>query len=153
MSVLERLKEGLARTRGTLVSGLGLATAGDEPDWDRLEEALLGADVGVAATVELVEALRTTRDNRPKEAIHGLLKNEVLTMLRRADAGRLAVPEVSPTVVLVVGVNGVGKTTTVARLAHRAARDGRKPLIVAADTFRAAALEQLARLLQQNAGS
>ncbi len=143
MRVLERLKEGLARTRGNLASGLGLATAGDEPDWDQLEEALVAADVGVATTVELVEALRSTWGRRPDEDIRALLSNEILAILRHTSPDGLRTAAVPPNVVLVVGVNGVGKTTTVARLAHRAARAGRKPLIVAADTFRAAALEQL----------
>ena len=143
MRVFERLKEGLARTRGTLASGLGLATAGDEPDWDQLEEALVAADVGVAATVELVEALRSTWGRRPDEDIRAVLRNEILAILRHTSPDGLRTAAVPPNVVLVVGVNGVGKTTTVARLAHRAARAGRKSLIVAADTFRAAALEQL----------
>ncbi|MEE9180503.1 MAG: signal recognition particle-docking protein FtsY [Vicinamibacteria bacterium] len=143
MRVFERLKEGLARTRGTLASGLGLATAGDEPDWDQLEEALVAADVGVAATVELVEALRSTWGRRPDEDIRAVLSNEILAILRHTSPDGLRTAAVPPNVVLVVGVNGVGKTTTVARLAHRAARAGRKSLIVAADTFRAAALEQL----------
>ena len=143
MRVFERLKEGLARTRGTLASGLGLATAGDKPDWDQLEEALVAADVGVAATVELVEALRSTWGRRPDEDIRAVLSNEILAILRHTSPDGLRTAAVPPNVVLVVGVNGVGKTTTVARLAHRAARAGRKPLIVAADTFRAAALEQL----------
>lgn len=143
MRVFERLKEGLARTRGTLASGLGLATAGDEPDWDQLEEALVGADVGVAATVELVEAIRSARGRRPHEDIRAALSDAILAILRDASPGSLRTAATPPNVVLVVGVNGVGKTTTVARLAHRAARAGRKPLIVAADTFRAAALEQL----------
>ena len=143
MRVFERLKEGLARTRGTLASGLGLATSGDEPDWDQLEEALIAADVGVAATVELVEALQSTWGRRPDEDIRAVLSNEILAILRHTSPDGLRTAAVPPNVVLVVGVNGVGKTTTVAKLAHRAARAGRKPLIVAADTFRAAALEQL----------
>jgi fused signal recognition particle receptor len=143
MRVFERLKEGLARTRGTLAGALGLGTAGDEPDWDQLEEALVAADVGVAATVELVEALRSAWGRRPDEGIRAVLGNEILAILRRTSPEGLRTAAVPPNVVLVVGVNGVGKTTTVARLAHRAARAGRKPLIVAADTFRAAALEQL----------
>ena len=143
MRVFERLKEGLARTRGTLASGLGLASAGDEPDWDQIEEALVAADVGVAATVELVEALRSTWRRRPDEDIRAVLSNELLAILRHTSPDGLRTAAVPPNVVLIVGINGVGKTTTVARLAHRAARAGRKSLIVAADTFRAAALEQL----------
>ena len=143
MRVFERLKEGLARTRGTLASGLGLASAGDEPNWEQLEESLVAADVGVAASVELVEALRSARARRPDEDIRTVLSDEILTILRHANAHGLRSAVAPPKVVFVVGVNGVGKTTTVARLAHRAVRAGRKPLIVAADTFRAAATEQL----------
>ena len=143
MSVFERFKQGLARTRGTLASGLGLATLGDEPGWDQLEESLVAADVGVAATVELVAALRSARGRWPHEDIRAVLSNEILAILRHVSPDDLPTAATPPNVVLVVGVNGVGKTTTVARLAHRAACADRKPLIVAADTFRAAALEQL----------
>lgn len=144
MRVFDRLKEGLARTRGTLASGLGLAGAGDEPDWDQLEEALVAADVGAAAAVELVEALRSGRGRQTAaEDVRAVLGHEILTILRKASLDGLRTAAAPPNVVLVVGINGVGKTTTVARLAHRAVRAGRKPLIVAADTFRAAALEQL----------
>jgi fused signal recognition particle receptor len=139
LRVFERLKEGLARTRGTLASGLGLATAAGEPDWEQLEDALLGADVGVTAMSELVEAVR---DARGGNDVREILSQEILAILRKPHVDDVQTPT-SPVVVLVVGVNGVGKTTTVARLAHRAARAGRKPLIIAADTFRAAALEQL----------
>jgi len=76
--VLERFKEGLARTRGKLGDALSLATAGEEPDWERLEEALLAADVGVAAMTDLIEAVRARRgDGNVREA----LRREILALL------------------------------------------------------------------------
>jgi len=140
LSVFQRLKEGLARTRGRLSNVLSLASSGQEPDWEQLEEALLGADVGVAAMTELVEIVRSQRHHGD---IREALSRAILDLLLETERKALPSATVSPRVVLVVGVNGVGKTTTVARLARRASLAGRKPLIVAADTFRAAAAEQL----------
>jgi len=135
----QRFKEGLARTRGKLATGLGLAFAGEENDWERLEEALLGADIGVAATSELMEAVRRQRAGAD---VRDILGREVLAILRKTDRDDLRTAT-RPRVLLVVGVNGAGKTTTVARLARRVVLGGGKPLMVAADTFRAAAWEQL----------
>jgi fused signal recognition particle receptor len=140
LSVFQRLKEGLARTRGTLSNVLSLGSAVEEPDWERLEEALLGADVGVAAMTELVEAIRSQRQHGD---VREVLSRAILDILLETERKVSAAPTTSPRVVLVVGVNGVGKTTTVARLSRRASLAGRKPLMVAADTFRAAATEQL----------
>lgn len=140
MSLFQRFKDGLAQTRGKLASGLGLATAGEEPDWEQLEEALLGADVGIAAMSELMEAVRSQQHEGD---VRETLSKEILGLLLRAETEDSRTSTTSPRVVLVVGVNGVGKTTTVARLSRRASLSGRKPLIVAADTFRAAASEQL----------
>ncbi len=109
-----------------------------EPDWEGLEETLLAADVGVAATREIVDAARAARGGDVGEAVRGRL----LALLSAA-APRSRPPSAPPEVILVVGVNGVGKTTTVAKLGRRALQQGRKPLLVAADTFRAAAIEQL----------
>jgi fused signal recognition particle receptor len=140
LSVFQRLKEGLARTRGKFSGVLSLASTAEEPDWERLEEALLGADVGVAAMSELVETVRSRRrDGDVREA----LSRAILELLLETESAASPTLDVSPRVVLVVGVNGVGKTTTVARLSRRASLAGRKPLMVAADTFRAAATEQL----------
>ena len=139
MSVFERFKDGLAQTRGKLASGLGLVTAGEEPDWEQLEEALLGADVGVAAMSELVEAVR---GQRHEGDVRETLSKEILGLLLQTETED-SQTTTSPRVVLIVGVNGVGKTTTVARLSRRVSLSGRKPLMVGADTFRAAASEQL----------
>jgi fused signal recognition particle receptor len=138
--VFERLKEGLARTRGRLSSGLSRTRASGEPDWESLEEALLGADVGVAAMSELMEAIRGQSAGGD---VREILSRELMEVLNRAESARSPQPAASPQVILVVGVNGVGKTTTVARLSRRAVLAGRKPLMIAADTFRAAAVEQL----------
>jgi fused signal recognition particle receptor len=135
----QRLKEGLIRTRDRLSRGLGLATAGEDTDWDQLEEALLSADLGVTATSEILDAVRSTRGEEVRESLAGRL----VAILEAPERQPAKKPSRSPEVVLVVGVNGTGKTTSVAKLAHQAIREGRKPLLVAADTFRAAAIEQL----------
>jgi fused signal recognition particle receptor len=115
-----------------------MSSAGPPPDLESLEEALLSADVGIAATSEIVEALRRERGD-PR----GALREALLAVLRepRAAPGEALRP---PRVTMVVGVNGVGKTTSVAKLARRVGEGERRVLIVAADTFRAAAQEQLA---------
>lgn len=143
------LKEGLARTRqsffwriGQLFRGGGL----EESDWEELEALLIQADVGVEATADLVGRLR--RRVREEgiggaEALRQALAQEMVAILQAAQAP-LPMPEPgTPLVVLVVGVNGVGKTTTIAKLAYRYRRAGQSVLLAAADTFRAAAIEQL----------
>ena len=139
MSVYERLREGLLRTRDRLSEGLGLATSGPDPDWEQLEEVLLAADVGVTATGEILEAVRSQRGGDVRETLAG----ELLNILNKSSIPP-GEPSKPPKVLLIVGVNGTGKTTTVAKMAHRAIGRGLKPLVVAADTFRAAATEQLA---------
>ena len=146
MSFLDRLRTGLRRTAKQLrnrLDGLPAAaeTAGPAPaidTLDALEEILIEADLGVAATARLVEAVR----DRPGG---GDLRSIVRTELLRVLDGAGPAPAVSarPRVVLVVGVNGTGKTTTVGRLARLLAQAGERPVICAADTFRAAAVEQL----------
>ena len=105
---------------------------------DALEELLIEADVGVAATSRLIEAVRARADDGDLQA---LVRDELLDLLEARPAS--PTPDASPRVVLVVGVNGTGKTTTVGRLAHLLTSEGKQPLICAADTFRAAAVEQL----------
>ncbi|MFQ5791010.1 MAG: signal recognition particle-docking protein FtsY, partial [Acidobacteriota bacterium] len=139
-SVYQRLRAGLTRTREKLYLGLG-RTVGPKPDWDAIEESLLEADVGVSAATSIMDELRSRRDTDTRRAV----AEKLLTILTRpASSETTAAPRSArPKVVLVVGVNGVGKTTTAAKLAHRSIRAGLKTLIVAADTFRAAALEQM----------
>ena len=113
-----------------------LVTGMDEGSLERLEETLIGADFGVPATLRLVEAVERLAQREEIQAILSAGRSD--TALRfDFDAG--------PTVFLVVGVNGVGKTTTIAKLAHRLTRQGRKVVLAAGDTFRAGAVEQLKR--------
>lgn len=150
MSVLTRLRESLLRTRRQLtdrfedivrrVDAPGPGATSVDPDTiEALEELLLSADVGVAATARIVEAVR--RQIRHGSSLRDLVKVEMRAIFAAADRPWPVVAP--PTVVLVVGVNGTGKTTTVGKLASRLKAEGRQPLICAADTFRAAAVEQL----------
>lgn len=156
MGLFDKLKQGLQRTTQQLVDKfedivrLADATEARTRDIDAetaeaLEEVLLMADVGVAATGEIVGAV--TRRQRRGESLRELVKQEMLRVLE-ATTPTFA-PQQSgatvgkPHVVLVVGVNGVGKTTTIGKLAKQLTREGRTPLICAADTFRAAAVDQL----------
>ncbi len=134
-SRLTRTAEALgAALRGAWSSGLG-----DEA-WDQIEEGLLAADVGVSATTEVVDGLR-----RAKPESVDLARAELANLLRSelSDGVRHLSLEADPAVILVVGVNGTGKTTTIAKLAHRLDAAGKKVLLGAADTFRAAAGDQL----------
>jgi fused signal recognition particle receptor len=133
MTLTERLRESLRRTREKLgLSGV----ASETPDWDALEESLLLADVGLPATREILEKLRA-RSGNFRENLRSILVEMLSPGSRTSPSGS------RPRVTMVVGVNGAGKTTSVAKLARRFASEGRRVLVVAADTFRAAAQEQL----------
>jgi fused signal recognition particle receptor len=135
-----RLRDSLASSRQALTREL-LFDPGDEEVWERIEEALIAADCGVPATVEIVRRLEEREPKSRDELLGGL--EEVVTELVTADGqDRLALGD-PPSVVLVVGVNGTGKTTTIGKLAHRLREHGRSVVLAAADTFRAAAEEQL----------
>jgi fused signal recognition particle receptor len=146
-----RFRERLGRSRAAISRGLsGLLDRGADDDeaWEELEEALIAADVGVATTSELVERLRTrARAERASGAeLRDLLRDELLEAVGSADrslALDLLDEHQRPGIVLVVGVNGTGKTTTVGKLALALAEEGKQSVLVAADTFRAAAAEQL----------
>jgi fused signal recognition particle receptor len=147
-SFLDRFKKGLSRTRDILNADVGDLLRGRRPlepgDLDAIEEALLAADMGVPAVQEAMEVLRArSREvwTDGREAMRGLLRDE----LRRQLEGPAAVARTAarPWVVFLVGVNGVGKTTTIGKLASAERAAGRSTLMVAADTFRAAAAEQL----------
>jgi fused signal recognition particle receptor len=154
---LERLRGRLSRSRSTLGQGLlGLLGAGDldEDSWTEVEDTLLLADLGAATTTEIVERLRgelVSRKVRTADQARTVLR-EVLVDALHPDMDRAvrALPHQSddgvklPAVVLVTGVNGTGKTTTTGKLARVLVADGRTVLLGAADTFRAAAVEQLA---------
>ena len=145
--LLLKLSEGLEKTRSQLTRRidalLSLRSTFDEEFWDEFEEILIMADVGVGATLELRTRLkeRLRKESEPDgERFKELLKEELASVF----PSPAPVPEdVRPEVVLLVGVNGVGKTTTAAKLAYRAGMQGQKVLLAAGDTFRAAAIEQL----------
>ena len=134
-----RLRDSLAKSRRALTAEIAAGTfdAGDEEAWERLEEALIHGDVGVRATAEIVRRL----ESRGELADLGEALAEEIEQLFGA-APTLAVGA-KPTVILVVGVNGTGKTTTVGKLAQKLRQHGRTVLVGAGDTFRAAAEEQL----------
>ena len=151
---LTRLREGLTKTRENLVGRihriLAAATSIDDEVIERLEEALIAGDVGVATATKIVGRLkeRVKKDGYENPAeLDSLLKDEVQNLLPDGassleDPFRMP-PGGPPRVILVVGVNGVGKTTTIGKLAYNYRNAGRSVLIAAADTFRAAANEQL----------
>ncbi len=135
-----RMRDSLAKSRRALAEQI-VPMAFDPADddaWERLEEALIRADVGVPATAEIVRRLEA---RGPIERLEEALADEVADLLGAPPT--LAVHEGPPSVVLVVGVNGTGKTTTIGKIAHQLHRHGRTVLLGAADTFRAAAEEQL----------
>jgi fused signal recognition particle receptor len=144
-----RLKRGLGRTSDNLVQGMGNLFLGrKEIDADLLEELesrLLLADVGVEATVEIIQSL-TQRVSRKEltspEALQAALKEELLAILKPCEQ-TLKVSGHKPYVILMVGVNGVGKTTTIGKMAMRFQAEGQSVMLAAGDTFRAAAVEQL----------
>ena len=143
-----RFRERLGRSRAALsrgLAGLYARGTGDEAAWDDLEEALLAADVGVATTGELIERLRS-RAQAGDADLRELLRAELLDAVGAADRSLALdlIPEQKrPGIVLVVGVNGTGKTTTCGKLALALAEEGKRTVLAAADTFRAAATEQL----------
>lgn len=148
---LVRLRARLARSQNTLGKGLLTLLSRehlDEETWEEIEDTLLTADVGVAPTQELVERLRErvrVLGTRTPDELRALLREELLTLLR-TDFDRAVKTESgldTPGVVMVVGVNGTGKTTTTGKLARVLVADGRSVVLGAADTFRAAAADQL----------
>ncbi|MEU7029931.1 signal recognition particle-docking protein FtsY [Streptomyces sp. NPDC046275] len=148
---LVRLRARLARSQNSLGKGLLSLLSRehlDEDTWEEIEETLLTADVGVAPTQELVERLRErvkVLGTRTPDELRGLLREELIALLG-ADLDRSVKtegPEDTPGVVMVVGVNGTGKTTTTGKLARVLVADGKSVVLGAADTFRAAAADQL----------
>lgn len=141
----DRLRRALARTRQTLDTPVGellRGRAGDEEAFEEVEEALIRADVGVETASLVLDRLRTEGRRGPSGDPTCAVREELLRVLEGASTGPAAAS--GPLrVVLIVGVNGTGKTTTAARLAWRWRREGRNVLLCAADTFRAAAIEQL----------
>ena len=150
MSILGRIRESLARTKQQIVGRFDeIVGRADEParrsrpvdveTLDALEELLISADVGVAATDKILTAVKSRPANGT--GLRELVKHEIRQVFEGVD--KPVAVEHHPKVTLIVGVNGTGKTTTVGKLANLLKREGRSPLICAADTFRAAAVEQL----------
>ena len=154
MSFFDRLKSSLQKTKDQLLGAFEAAPASDTPgataavqsrtarrieSVEALEEALITCDVGVAATDRIVETVR--RKARRGDDLLPIVRQEILTILEGAAPPPGA--GAHPRVVLIVGVNGTGKTTSIGKLANLLKQEGQKPLVCAADTFRAAAVEQL----------
>jgi len=146
----ERLKQGLSKTSESLVGRIDMLLLGkkeiDADTLEELEEILITADIGVTTTVELIRGLeqRLKRDElRDGDALRKALRDDILGRMEPY-AVPLQTSGSSPFVILVIGVNGVGKTTTIGKLASRFTLEGKKVLMAAGDTFRAAAADQLA---------
>ncbi|HYP00752.1 MAG TPA: signal recognition particle-docking protein FtsY [Pyrinomonadaceae bacterium] len=166
----KRFKNAISATRESLSEKIDTVFQGrkqiDAELLDELEEALIAADIGVPTTLEILESVRrgiTRKEINDIEALKSAIKNQLLAILRASEekgiAAETSVPEnIAPYVMMIVGVNGVGKTTTIGKLAQRIKAEGNDVLICAADTFRAAASDQLAiwaertgvPLIQQN---
>jgi len=148
LTLRERFRQRLTRTRNVLGASVVELFGGGvtEEAWEGLEEALITADVGVTATMEIVEELRRRAREEGAtsgEAVLALLKQELRTALGTPDRTLARATDDGPTVWLITGVNGTGKTTTIGKLAAVEARAGHRLTLAAADTFRAAAAEQL----------
>lgn len=142
-TAIARLSRGLAKSRRFLADRLGLLAGRerlDEEAWEEVEDALIRADVGVDSAVAIVKRLRD-RTFAPSELSRELQREIVATL--QGDDRSLRYAQEGPTAWLVVGVNGTGKTTSIAKLAHRLRAEGRSVVLAAADTFRAAAIDQL----------
>ena len=148
-SLLDKLKSGVEKTRAGLVSALEDALQGkkeiDGDLLDELEYTLISADIGVRTTEEILDRIRERVGRHQLNdagELRGLIREHLLEILSASERAPALVRQ-PPAVVLVVGVNGAGKTTTIGKLAHRFQAEGRSALLCAADTFRAAAIEQL----------
>lgn len=150
----ETLDKGLEKTKQSVFTKLSRAIAGkstvDDEVLDNLEEVLVTSDVGVKTTLKIIERIeeRVSSDKYMNVSeLNAILKNEIADLLSDAEGGDgedFSIPETDgPYVIMVVGVNGVGKTTTIGKLAHQFKARGKKVVLGAADTFRAAAVDQL----------
>ncbi len=151
----ETLDKGLEKTKSSFLSKLGKAVAGksrvDDEVLDNLEEVLVTSDVGVDTTLKIIQRIeeRVSRDKyMGTDELNGILREEIAALLSETHLGEATdfdIPrDKRPYVIMVVGVNGVGKTTTIGKLAHQFKNRGLRVIIGAADTFRAAAIDQLA---------
>ncbi len=143
-----RLKAGLSRSAQTLTQGITKVFTRkrlDQAALDELEELLIGADMGAKVAADVVAEIKRTKFNADvaEDEIREVLAEEVSKILRRVSKPLLIRPELKPHVILVAGVNGSGKTTTIGKLAQKYRAEGLKVMMAAGDTFRAAAIEQL----------
>jgi fused signal recognition particle receptor len=144
----QQIKSSLTKTRTsflTRIASLVIKNEVDEEFWSGLEEALIGADVGVDTTMELVDKLRVRVEQehvREATRVREMLKQELLALLEIPHP-KFQIPNSHPCVVLIVGVNGSGKTTSIGKLTHYLKAQNKKVVLAAADTFRAAAIDQL----------
>ena len=148
MGFLDKLKSGLGKTKNALMGQIDNVLKAfvriDEDALEELEEALICADVGVAATEEIIEMLRERiKDDRLKsrEDTEIAIREIIADMIGEGEPLNLAT---TPSVILVIGVNGAGKTTSIGKISNRLRQEGKKVVVAAADTFRAAAIDQLA---------
>jgi len=147
--LFSRLRAGLSRTQAGLIGKLdemlSIRKEIDDNLWDAFEETLIMSDIGVGTTMKLrqeIEGRLTKKSLSDPIAVKTTLKDEILTTLKKAEGSPLSL-DTKPFVLMVAGVNGVGKTTTIGKLAYRFRKDGKNVMVAAADTFRAAAVEQL----------
>lgn len=150
VSIIEKFKSGLTKTRDDMSNKIeGVLKSFqkvDEELFEDLEDILVSADIGVNTTMKIIDRLRDrVREEKVNEAseIKDLLKDEIKKLMKESVEDNALNLEPLPAVILVVGVNGVGKTTTIGKLSHSFVSQGKKVLIAAGDTFRAAAVEQL----------
>ncbi|RUM37766.1 MAG: signal recognition particle-docking protein FtsY [Desulfobulbus sp.] len=151
LSMFQRLQDRLGKTRDSFVHRLDALLLGkkeiDQELLDDLEEILITADLGVSTTMELLDAARDKvkrNELSDPQALKGVLRDKILSFLQESDQpAELVMPESGPFVIMVVGVNGVGKTTTIGKIASKFVDSGQSVLLVAGDTFRAAAIDQL----------
>lgn len=148
----EKLDQGLEKSKSNFFNKLGKAVAGkskvDDDVLDDLEEVLISSDVGVSTTIKIIRRIedRVAKDKYlGTEELNVILREEIAALLSETEeVEKVEQPELGhPYVIMVVGVNGVGKTTTIGKLAHQFKKQGKKVVLGAADTFRAAAIEQL----------
>jgi len=148
--LFRRLQERLAKTRKSLVSRVDDLFLGkkeiDAELLDELEEILITADLGVNTTMDLLDSIRrrvSRQELKESQALKTALKEDLLAFFEGYEEAEMQLPATGPFVIMVVGVNGVGKTTTIGKIANKFAASGRRVLLVAGDTFRAAAIDQL----------
>lgn len=148
MGFFDKLKQGMNKTKASLDEKINNVFSNfrrvDEDFLDELEEILIMSDIGMDTSVKIIDNLRNRMKKEKiedEEEVKKALREEMKQILEVTDVGLKL--ETKPSVILVVGVNGVGKTTSIGKIANRIAKDGKKVVVAAADTFRAAAVEQL----------